>query len=94
MNASLTKPQARFLTDLMKDRAKPLEGASRHRMAHSLYCRGLISTGEPPSNYSIRLKGLQSLRDRKARQWAKHGCEAYRLQLEEIDTMIAKATSA
>lgn len=94
MNTAITNPQARFLTDLMRDRAKPIAGASRWRMVRMLQRRGLVAIDPVRAHGDITLDGLQALRHRKADQWAKDGCEAYRLQLDELDAAIAKASAA
>lgn len=94
MSATVTNPQARFLTDLMRGRTKPIEGASRWRMVRTLQRRGLVAIDPVRAHGKITLDGLKALRGRKASQWAKDGCEAYRLQLDELDAAIAKATEA
>lgn len=94
MSSALTRPQARFLTDLMKGRNKAIEGASRFRMVRTLQARGLVERSPVRVHGAITLQGLQALRDFRARQWAKDGCEAFRVRLEEVDAAIARAGAA
>src|SRR5690606_35624467 len=63
-------------------------GGAYYRMCGRLASLGLVENSGP---HPITLKGLQALRDIRAKRWAHHGSMATLIDLEKVEAAIAKA---
>ncbi|NTI22394.1 hypothetical protein G6M87_11045 [Rhizobium rhizogenes] len=62
-----------------------LMGGSWRRMCERLAADGLVHDSAP---FQITFKGLEALREIRLRKFGKHGCEAFRLDLEKVTAAI------
>lgn len=61
-------------------------GGAYFRCIERMVDLGLLD-GDPP--YPITTKGLQALRDVRAKKWAAHGCVAYQEDLSRVEAALA-----
>lgn len=87
-----TEPQMKALTAAFKKngalyaRGSSRAGGAFRRCAQRLADQGYLSDTPP---FPITVKGLMALRDVRAARFGRRGCEADRLDLEEVEVALA-----